>query len=357
MKTTFPKLTEEEYRQKLDVPAGKIHLIIDTDAKNEVDDQFAVSWALRSPDRFIVDAVYAAPFSHDCFKKLAGETATLDAVGGVTYASHPADGMEASYQELLKLYELLGENSEGHVFRGSNAYISDIGGPVESDAAKDLIKRAMSSEETIFVAAIGAPTNIASALLMEPELVKKIVLIWLGAQPLYFKHGIEFNAMQDVKASQILFDSGVPMVLIPCMNAASMLTLAKSETEQLLVGKSKISDYLAQIVMDAYGDNQSAAAMAMMMRHSYLAGQEDREDAYLLQFPASHAAPSRIIWDISTIAYLKNPNWTLSKLETSPVLLDNLMWGPKDDSRHKIRVVNFCHRDLIFGDMIACLTK
>ncbi len=356
MNVTFPKMTAEERKAKLDIPSGKIHLIIDTDAKNEVDDQFAVSWASRSKDRFILDAVYAAPFSHDCFAKLAGNV-TLDAVGGVTYANHPGDGMEASYQELLKLFALLGENPEGRVFRGSKEYISDLGGPVESDAARDLIKRAMSSDDTIYVATIGAPTNIASALLMEPELVKKIVVVWLGAQPLYFKHGIEFNAMQDVKATQILFDSGVPMVLIPCMNTASMLTLTKPEVEQLLVGKSDISDYLAQAVMEAYGDVQASAGLAVMLRHSYLAFREDRDDAYLFQFATEHAAPSRIIWDISTIAFLKNPGWTTSTLETAPVFNDNLTWGAKDESRHQIRVVNFCNRDLIFGDMIACLTK
>ena len=357
MNTVFPKLTEEERQQKLNVPAGKIHLIIDTDAKNEVDDQFAVSWALRSPERFIVDAVYAAPFSHDCFKKLMPSSDRVDQYGGVTYKDHPGDGMEASYQELIKLFGLLGENPEGRVFRGSNEYISDIGGPVESEAARDLIKRAMTSEETIYVAAIGAPTNISSALLMEPELVKKIVVVWLGAQPLYFKHGIEFNCMQDVEASKVLFDSGVPMVLIPCMNTASMLTLAKPEVEKLLVGKSAISDYLAEIVLGAFGDASGAAAMAAMLRHSYLAFREDREDAYLLQFPTNYTAPSRIIWDISTIAFLKNPSWTLSTMETSPILNDNLIWAEKDDSRHKIRVVNFCNRDPIFGDMIACLTK
>ena len=188
MKTVFPRLSAEERKEKLNVPTGKIHLIIDTDAKNEVDDQFAVSWAIRSPERFQVDAVYAAPFSHDCLRKYMGGGASLDTVGGVTYAEHPGNGMEASYQELLKLFSLLGEESEGRVFRGSREYISDIGGPVDSEAARDLIQRAMSGDETIYVAAIGAPTNIASALLMEPELVKKIVVIWLGAQPLYFKH-------------------------------------------------------------------------------------------------------------------------------------------------------------------------
>ena len=356
MSIIFPKLTEAELKEKLTVPAGKIHLIIDTDAKNEVDDQFAVSWASRSKDRFILDAVYAAPFSHDCFAKLAGNI-TLDAVGGVTYANHPGNGMEASYQELLKLFDLLGEDPSGRVFRGSDGYISDIDGPVESEAARDLVKRAMASDETLYVATIGAPTNVASALLMEPELVKKIVVVWLGAQPLYFKHAIEFNCMQDVKASQILFDSGVPLVLIPCMNTASMLTLAKAETENLLVGKSAISDYLAQTVMESYGDAAAAAGLGAMLRHSYLLCREDRDDAYLAQFPTNYTAASRIIWDISTIAFLKNPGWTPSTLETSPVLQDNLFWGPKDESRHQIRVVNFCNRDPIFGDMIACLNK
>ena len=219
-------------------------------------------------------------------------------------------------------------------------------------------KRAMSSEDTIYVAAIGAPTNIASALLMEPELVKKIVVVWLGAQPLYFKHGIEFNSMQDVKASQVLFDSGVPLVLIPCMNTASMLTLAKPEVEKYLVGKSPICDYLAEIVLEALSGNAAAAAgMTTMMRHTYLASREDRDDSYLVQFTSDFSVPARIVWDISTIAFLKNPGWTPSILETSPIFNDDLSWGEKDDSRHKIRVVNFCHRDLIFGDMIACLTK
>ena len=136
-----------------------------------------------------------------------------------------------------------------------------------------------------------------------------------------------------------------------------MLTLTKPEVEQLLLGKNEISNYLSQIVLDAFGDASAASFMATMFRHSYLATREDRDDAYLLQFPTNHVANSRIIWDISTIAFLKNPGWTTSTLAVSPILHDNFTWGPKDDSRHKIRVVYFCHRDLIFGDMIVCLTK
>ena len=362
MDVIFPELTDAELKDKLIVPSGKIRLVIDTDAKNEVDDQFAVSWALKSKDRFDVEAVYAAPFSQRCFMKLAGQNAAQntgeDAMKGITLAADPKDGMEASYQELLKLFGLLGEETEGRVFRGSEEYLSDIGGPVESEAARDLVKRAMASDETLYVATIGAPTNVASALLMEPELVKKIVVVWLGGQPVHFGHGVEFNLMQDVKASQILFDSGVPLVMVPCMSVASMLTLTKAEIEQCLIGRSAISDYLGQIVLDAFGDDRAAMMMPLMLKHLYLAGRDDLDDAYLFGFaPGAGTAWSRIIWDISTIAFLKNPGWVTSKLEPAPVLNDDLTWGKPDGARHMIRMVNFCWRDLIFGDMIACLNK
>ena len=39
MNAQFPKLTQEELKAKLNIPTGRIHLIIDTDAKNEVDDR------------------------------------------------------------------------------------------------------------------------------------------------------------------------------------------------------------------------------------------------------------------------------------------------------------------------------
>ena len=65
-------MDDKTRRQKLSVPPGKIRLVIDSDAKNEIDDQFAISWALRSPERFQVEAVYAAPFSHTVFQRNLG---------------------------------------------------------------------------------------------------------------------------------------------------------------------------------------------------------------------------------------------------------------------------------------------
>ena len=49
--------------KRLDTPHKRVDAVIDTDAFNEVDDQFAISYLLRSADRINTVALYAAPFS------------------------------------------------------------------------------------------------------------------------------------------------------------------------------------------------------------------------------------------------------------------------------------------------------
>ena len=58
----MPQLTEPFRLDRLQPPAGKIRMVLDTDTYNEVDDQFALVYALLSPERIQVEAIYAAPF-------------------------------------------------------------------------------------------------------------------------------------------------------------------------------------------------------------------------------------------------------------------------------------------------------
>ena len=41
-------------------------------------------------------------------------------------------------------------------------------------------------EAPLYVVAIGAVTNVISAILMAPEIMERIVVIWLGAHPPYW---------------------------------------------------------------------------------------------------------------------------------------------------------------------------
>src|SRR3712207_6575816 len=59
----FPKLSADQRLRLLEPPNGKVRLVIDTDAHNEIDDQFALVWALLSLDKFNIEGVYAAPYS------------------------------------------------------------------------------------------------------------------------------------------------------------------------------------------------------------------------------------------------------------------------------------------------------
>ncbi len=111
----YPVLTAEERRQRLEPPRKKIHAVIDSDTYNEVDDQFAISYAMLSPEKIEMEAVYAAPFSSDFFARLM----QTDGVA-IPMTGDLQEGLELSYQEILKLMKLLGrEDFNDRVFRGS----------------------------------------------------------------------------------------------------------------------------------------------------------------------------------------------------------------------------------------------
>ena len=106
--------------KNLSVPQGMVDVVLDSDAYNEIDDQFAISYLLKSKEKLNTKAIYAAPFLNE-------------------RSVSPADGMEKSYQEILKLLSLLKEQVD--VFRGSQQFMSDENTAVSSAAALDLAER------------------------------------------------------------------------------------------------------------------------------------------------------------------------------------------------------------------------
>jgi inosine-uridine nucleoside N-ribohydrolase len=342
--------SHESIAQKLRYPLGKLRTVIDTDAYNEVDDQFAIAWALRSPERLAVEAVYAAPYSSVFL--LQGLELSEEQKLLAHYAGTPAEGMEQSYREIIKLFGLLKTDCTGKVFRGSTEYVGKAGRAVESDAARDLVKRAMEGEGLLYVLALGALSNVASAILMEPRIRERIVVVWLGGQPFSCASGQEFNLLQDVGAAQILFDSGTPVVLIPCMLCASHLTITAEEMRGRLRGKSEVGSYLADMVTANFKDD--GIESSLMLKKFYLPGLDDIPGDIAAQFPTRHISWSRIIWDISTVAYALNPNWTATRLVPSPILGDDMSWK-QDPARHPIRYCSYVSRDHVFGDLFAKL--
>lgn len=223
-------MTKNTRERLLEVPAENIDVVLDTDAYNEIDDQFAISYLLRSNDKLHTVAIYAAPFFNE-------------------RSTGPKDGMEKSYHEILKLLDLAGETEkQSLVFKGSERYLPSETEPILSPAAEDLCRRAQAytSEHPLYVAAIGAITNIASALLIDPSIAEKIVVVWLGGHSHHMPPAKEFNMHQDVAAARVVMGCGVPFVQLPCCGVVSEFRISKPELEYWLLGKNPLADYLAK---------------------------------------------------------------------------------------------------------------
>ena len=308
-------MTDAERIAKLELPAPDAcpRVVLDTDTYNEVDDQFAVAYAVRSAQagQLRLEGIYAAPFVN-------------------TFYPTAAEGMEMSYQEILKVMERLHyPKGKALARRGSDRKLTETdGAPCDSPAARDLINRAMNSDETLYVVAIGAGTNIASALLLEPLIKEKIVLIWLAGNAPHWPHIREYNVCQDLRAAQIIFNSGVPLILMPAYNVVSHMLTTTYEIDHFLAGKSEIGSYLAGIV------------------HEYASrAAENAEPGY---------AWSKVIWDVVGIAVLLCPDAVQTSLTHTPILTDDLHWA-SDSSRPLMRVGEYVRRDPIFTDVFRKL--
>jgi purine nucleosidase len=296
----FPAIPEAVRLSRLEPPSKQVRIVLDTDTYNEIDDQFAVVYALLSPEKLKVDAIYAAPFFN-------------------SRSSGPADGMEKSYEEILRLLDRLDISPEGLVFKGSTDYLAADLTPQDNPAVQDMIQKALATPEDdpLYVVAIGAITNVASAILMQPEITKRIVVVWLGGHALYWPHTREFNLYQDVRAARVIFDCGVPVVHIPCQGVTTHLFTTLTELDAFVRGRSRVGDYLCEIYED---------------------------------YSPDHYARSKVIWDIATVAYLLNAEWVPTDLVHSPIVTDQVTWSV-DQSRHFIRTATYIHRDPIFRDL------
>lgn len=285
-------------------PSGKLDVVIDTDTYNEIDDQFAVCYALCANDKLNVKALYAAPFFN-------------------SNSTSPKDGMEKSYDEIVKLLTSMGRSHENFAFKGSDRYLEDTSKPCDNPAVRDLIKKALEADEEnpLYVATIGAITNVASAILIEPAITKNIVVVWLGGHTYGYPHTKEFNMYQDITAANVVFDSKVSLVQIPCMGVASQLITTLYDLKVHLQGKNKMCDTLLEIYEACASD---------------------------------HFGYGRVIWDISTIAWLINPSWVPCSFVTSPIVNENFRYS-FDPTRHFISCAYSVNRNAIFTDMFRRL--
>jgi hypothetical protein len=300
-------MMDETLRLKLlEPPRRRVRAVLDTDTYNEIDDQFAIVQLLLSSDRIQTEAIYAAPFHN-------------------RRSDSPGHGMQLSYEEILRLLERMNRSPDGFVMRGVSEYVGPEKVARGAPAVDDLIHRARASspEDPLYVVAIAAISNVASALLKAPDIIDRVVVVWLGGHSLEWPDTYEFNLRQDIGGAQVLFDCGVPVVLLPCRGVVSHLLSTVPEIERYVEPFWEIGHFLA---------------------------------ARYKEYSNDHVGWSKEIWDMAPIGWLLNPDWCPSSLVPTPILTEIPTWSVGKE-RHLMRYVYRINRDAILKDFFAKLSE
>lgn len=305
-------MEESQRLQMLEYPRHPVDVVLDTDTFNEVDDQFALAYLLCNQEKLRLQAIYAAPFFNE-------------------KADSPKTGMEKSYEEILNILTLTGAPEyRERVFRGADRFLRDRYTPVESEAVLDLIRRALmhTKEQPLYVIGIAAATNLASAILLEPSIRDRIVVIWLGGSGFHCGEMEEFNLIEDIPAAQALFDSGVPLVQLPCWGVVENFSVSRLELEAYLKGYNPLADYLASYA---------------------IASVEEWAETPMW---------TKAVWDVAAVAWLLNDEqrFMMERRVSCPRITDR---GGYDftETRHSMQYVYRIERDPLMTDLITKLRK
>lgn len=174
-------------------PERKTRVIVNTDAKNEADDQFAIVHALLTPS-FELHGIIPAHFGTDKTK----------------------ESLKASHDEVMLLLRLMGLEGSVRVADGAPHAMPDEKTPVDSPGARLIIEEAMKDDpRPLNVAFYGPLTDMASALLLEPRIAERNVrVVWIGGGP-WPTGGREYNLSNDIHAANVVMKSKLEVWQIP----------------------------------------------------------------------------------------------------------------------------------------------
>jgi hypothetical protein len=211
-------------------PHARRRVIVNTDAKNEADDQFAIVHALLTAT-FDLRGIVPAHFGTD-------RTTT---------------SLQESRQEVDHLLGLMGLTGHVRVADGAPHAIPDDGTPVDSAGARLIVEEALKDEGTLYVAYLGPLTDMASALLLEPSIAARdVVVVWIGGPPYGSTlpaYAPEFNLRNDRHAANVVFGSGLPIWQIP-MSTYVMMGVGYAELDEKVAPCGPLGDYLVRQVKD-----------------------------------------------------------------------------------------------------------
>src|ERR1700730_8618416 len=201
-------------------PSNRVRVILNTDAKNEADDQYAIVHAILTP-LFELHGIIPAHFG--------------DRRG--------PGSLQASYEEVMKLLDLMDLNGRIPVHSGAATMLPDEKTPVPSEGSALIIEESLKDDpRPLHIAFLGPLTDMASALLEKPSIADRNVrVIWIG--------GWEYNLWNDVTAANVVFRSKVELWQIPS-TIYKRMAVSYAELVGKVYDKGPLGKYLVEQLVE-----------------------------------------------------------------------------------------------------------
>jgi inosine-uridine nucleoside N-ribohydrolase len=208
-------------------PSRRVRVILNTDAKNEADDQYAIVHTILTP-LFDLHGIIPAHFG--------------DRRG--------PGSLQASHDEVLKLLDLMELQGRVPVFPGATKALPDEKTAMPSAGSALIIREALKEDpRPLHVAFLGPLTDMGSALLEEPAIAERNVrVVWIGGQD-WPVGGWEFNLSNDVAAANVVFRSKVEVWQIPS-TIYKRMAVSYAELVEKVYDKGPLGKYLVEQLVE-----------------------------------------------------------------------------------------------------------
>lgn len=297
----------------------KIDIILDTDANNELDDQHAIAYLLLNQDVF----------------NIYGITTNVTVGGGIKAQTDEVERVAAMVNQTVRILPGATEDFE--------TILPDITEPdFDGYQSVDFIiesARSHSAKNKLTVAPIGKLTNIALALAKAPDIADKLRIVWLGSN--YPEPG-EHNLVYDIQSMNYILDCPVDFEIVTVRygqpSGTDAVKISIDEVRERIAGKGPRATSPVEGrhggTFECFGD------------YSYDLFDHIRKDDL----------GRRSLFDLCTIAIIKNPSWCESHMIPAPIMVDEKFVERPDNSRMITILENF-DRDAIINDFIETLSK
>lgn len=297
--------------QNLPLEQKRIHVIFDTDANNEVDDQFALAYLLFNKNHFEVEGV------------------TVNATSSPDGYSHFSK-VEWHYDEAKRVMQLCGAWGGIPLFTGAQESFEKIepylGEPQFDghEAVDFIIAQALKPrDEKLVLLPVGKLTNIALALKKEPRIAEKVHIVWLGSN--YPDPG-EHNLDWDIPSMNYILNTDVPFDMVTVRfgkaSGTSAMMVAKTEVYRRMPG---VGPKMSEPVKGRHGGE-------FYCWGDYAVELYKKYEDHMWGEPKGRA-----LFDMAAVAILKNPAWASSYQHPAPVYIEG-NWQERPDNKRKITI-------------------